>query len=195
MNIKWHDRKKECMKVRERDGVTVLTWPELEKLTDYAHCFTTRLGGVSTGIYSSMNLSFTRGDRDEDVRENFRRISHVLGFEPEDIVASDQTHTTNVRRISGEDRGCGVTKPRRFMDVDGLVTNVPGILLATFYADCVPLYFVDPEKKSHRSFTFRLERNGRTYGCCDCENDEERIRNESGRPLCRCRTIHLSGVL
>ena len=148
MNIKWHDRKKECMKVRERDGVTVLTWPELEKLTDYAHCFTTRLGGVSTGIYSSMNLSFTRGDRDEDVRENFRRISHVLGFEPEDIVTSDQTHTTNVRRISEEDRGCGVTKPRRFMDVDGLVTNVPGILLATFYADCVPLYFVDPEKKA-----------------------------------------------
>lgn len=55
-----------------------------------------------------------------------------------------QTHTTNVRLVTEEDRGKGFTRPRDYKDVDGLITNVPGLVLATFYADCVPLYFVDP---------------------------------------------------
>jgi len=59
-------------------------------------------------------------------------------------VTSDQTHTANVRVITEEDRGNGITKLRPYTDVDGMVTNVPGLVLATFYADCVPLYFVDP---------------------------------------------------
>lgn len=62
----------------------------------------------------------------------------------EDIVTSDQTHTTNVRVVTEEDRGNGITKPRPYTDVDGMITNVPGLVLATFYADCVPLFFIDP---------------------------------------------------
>ena len=62
----------------------------------------------------------------------------------EDIVTSDQTHTANVRLVTEEDRGNGITKPRPYTDVDGMITNVPGLVLATFYADCVPLYFIDP---------------------------------------------------
>ena len=54
------------------------------------------------------------------------------------------THTTNVRRVGKEDAGYGVTRPRPYKDVDGLVTDEPGIILSTFYADCVPLFFVDP---------------------------------------------------
>ena len=91
-----------------------------------------------------MNLSFTRGDQEEAVKENFCRISSAIGFPSESIVTSDQTHTTNVRVVTEEDRGCGITKPRSYTDVDGMVTNVPGLTLATFYADCVPLYFYDP---------------------------------------------------
>ena len=49
-----------------------------------------------------------------------------------------------MRVVTEEDRGCGITKPRSYTDVDGMVTNVPGLTLATFYADCVPLYFYDP---------------------------------------------------
>ena len=59
-------------------------------------------------------------------------------------MTSDQTHTANVRIVTDEDRGNGITKPRPYTDVDGMITNVPGLVLATFYADCVPLYFVDP---------------------------------------------------
>ena len=132
------------MHVNTREGVTYLTYPEFDRLPGFVHAFSTRLGGVSEGIYSSMNLSFTRGDKDEAVRENYRRLADAVGFRMEDIVTSDQTHTANVRLVTEEDRGNGITKSRPYTDVDGMITNVPGLVLATFYADCVPLYFIDP---------------------------------------------------
>ncbi|MDC7289695.1 peptidoglycan editing factor PgeF [Blautia schinkii] len=148
MNIIWHDEQMPKMKVNEKNGVTYLTYPQLEAIPGVVHGFSTRLGGVSEGIYSSMNLSFTRGDDESAVRENYRLLGAAVGFAPEDIVTSDQTHTTNVRLITAEDRGNGITKPRPYTDVDGMVTNVPGLVLATFYADCVPLYFVDPVRRA-----------------------------------------------
>ena len=148
MKILWHQENMPHMNVRKNKGVTYLTWPEFEKIPGFVHGFSTRLGGVSEGIYSSMNLSFTRGDKEEAVRENYNRISAALGFSPEDIVTSDQTHTANVRVITAEDRGNGITKPRPYTDVDGMITNVSGLVLATFYADCVPLYFADPVHKA-----------------------------------------------
>ena len=148
MKILCHQENMPHMNVRKNKGVTYLTWPEFEKIPGFVHGFSTRLGGVSEGIYSSMNLSFTRGDKEEAVRENYNRISAALGFSPEDIVTSDQTHTANVRVITAEDRGNGITKPRPYTDVDGMITNVPGLVLATFYADCVPLYFADPVHKA-----------------------------------------------
>ena len=60
------------------------------------------------------------------------------------FVFTDQTHTTNVRKVTAEDAGNGLTREREFYDTDGLITDVPGLVLSTFYADCVPLYFVDP---------------------------------------------------
>ena len=63
------------------------------------------------------------------------------------MVLSRQTHTANVRVVTEEDKGKGIVRERDYTDVDGLVTNVPGICLVTSYADCVPLYFVDPIKK------------------------------------------------
>lgn len=111
------------------------------------HGFSTRLGGVSKGCFSSMDLSFVRGDEEEAVRENFRRIGASMGVSCEDMVFSQQTHTTNVRVVTEQDRGMGMTRPLEYSDVDGLVTNVPGLCLVTFYADCVPLYILDPVQK------------------------------------------------
>ena len=146
--IKWHQDNQPHMNVQEKENVTFLTYPALDELPGIVHGFSTRLGGVSEGIYASMNLSYTRGDKDEAVTENFCRISRAMGFSPEDIVTSDQTHTANVRVVTEEDRGNGITKPRPYTDVDGMITNVPGLVLATFYADCVPLYFVDPVRRA-----------------------------------------------
>lgn len=130
--------------IKEQNGFPMLVYPLLEQTGIVKHCFTTRQGGVSEGIFESLNLSFTRGDKKEAVEENFRRVAKALGTEYENFVFTDQTHTTNVKRVGKEDAGKGLTKERGYTDVDGLISNEPGIVLSTFYADCVPLYFVDP---------------------------------------------------
>lgn len=133
---------------RQQGELEYLVFPKLEETGVVEHLFTTRTGGVSSGIYSTMNLSFSRGDDPECVRENYRRIGEVLGTDPEHMVASKQTHTTNIRLVTEADLGNGITGPSAYDDVDGLATDIPGIALVTFYADCVPLYFVDPVKKA-----------------------------------------------
>ena len=125
-----------------------LEYPLFRNTGIVRHGFSTRLGGVSQGCWSSLNLSFDRGDDPEAVRENFRRIGAAIGVKPEDMVLSRQTHTTNVRVMTEQDRGKGMTRERDYTDVDGMITNVPGLCLVTSYADCVPLYFVDPVRKA-----------------------------------------------
>lgn len=130
----------------EEDGqeLEYLTFPSLEESGLVEHLITTRLGGVSTGELATMNLSFTRGDREENVAENYRRIGRALGCRPEDMTASHQTHTVNIRRVTASDRGKGIVEPRDYENIDGLMTDEKGIALVTYYADCVPLLFLDP---------------------------------------------------
>lgn len=135
---------RQVLALKKEGMLPLLYFPLLEQTGLVEHAFTTREGGVSTGMFQSLNLSFTRGDEADAVQENYRRVAAVFGRTPEDIVCSDQTHTTHVRRVDQSCGGYGVTKERPYRDVDGLVTDTPGLLLATFYADCVPLYFVDP---------------------------------------------------
>lgn len=150
--------------LKDGSSLPLLKYPLLEESDLVTHGFTTRMGGVSTGIYESLNLSFTRGDEDEAVRENYRRVAEALGVSVDQIVCSDQTHTTHVRRVTRKDAGHGVTKEKTFFDTDGLITNEPGLVLATFYADCVPLYFLDPVKKaiglSHSGWRGTVHRMG-----------------------------------
>lgn len=126
------------------DKLEYLTFPALESIGIVRHLFSTRLGGTSQGEFSAMNLSFTRGDDAACVMENYRRIGEALGCGPENMVASHQTHTTNIRRVTAVDKGKGITVPRDYEEIDGLMTDEPGIVLVTYFADCVPLFFVDP---------------------------------------------------
>lgn len=123
---------------REEKGVPYLSFPLLEQTGIVRHGFSTRLGGVSKGHCATMNISTTRGDEPEAIEENRRRIAAAIGVEPSDFTYTHQTHTTNVAVVEEKDRG------GKFLDTDGMVTDVPGICLVTFYADCVPLFFVDP---------------------------------------------------
>ena len=107
-----------------------------------------RLRCVSEGDLGSINVRFTRGVNPGHVNENFCRIAGALGCSTGDFVFSDQTHTTNIRHVTAADKGKGILRPRDYADVDGLITEEPGIVLSTFYADCVPLLFVDPVKKA-----------------------------------------------
>lgn len=147
MNLQYKNQEK-ILEEKSRAGVEYLTYPLLEKTGIIKHGFSTRIGGVSEGVCSTMNLSFARGDKEEAVRENFRRMAKALDVKVEDFVFSKQTHTTNVRVVTEEDRGKGLIKPLDYDNVDGLITNIPGICLATFYADCVPLFFVDTVRKA-----------------------------------------------
>ena len=177
MDLKLSYKNAERILEVEDGKVPYLRYPLLSDTGIVKHGFSTRLGGVSEGCYASMNLSFTRGDREEDVRENFCRIADAIGVRCEDMVFSQQTHTSNVRVVTEADRGMGITRPLAWQDVDGLVTDVPGICLVTFYADCVPLFFVDPVKKviglSHSGWRGTVAKIGKetvrkmreVYGC------------------------------
>ncbi|WP_167956982.1 peptidoglycan editing factor PgeF [Anaerosporobacter faecicola] len=131
------------------DGeVGYITFPVLEEIPYIKHGFSTRLGGVSKEHLSSMNLSFTRGDEEEYVRENYRRICKAIEMDPNDLVFSDQVHDTKIHVVTEKDRGKGYQFPRELVGIDGLITNIVSLPLVTYYADCVPLYFVDPVHKA-----------------------------------------------
>lgn len=123
-------------------GTPYLTYPLLSRTGIVAHGFSTRLGGVSTGNCATMNISTHRGDDKAAIMENTKRIAGAIGVKPECMVYANQTHTTNVAVVGTDNKGCSLP------ETDGLVTNVPGICLVTFYADCVPLFFVDPVQRA-----------------------------------------------
>ena len=164
MELHRHESKMR-MKQNKTGQVEYLTFPLIEQTGLVRHLFTTRLGGVSKDIYGTMNLSYTRGDDKDAVDENFRRITRVLKCELGDIVCSDQTHTVNLRVAARKDGGKGIVIPRDYTDIDGLLTDEPGLVLATFYADCVPLYFVDVKKRAialaHSGWRGTVARMGR----------------------------------
>ena len=140
----WHSNDEAKLNVHEKDGVVWLSYPSLDEMDWLLNAFSTRIGGVSTGHLSSMNLSFTQEKNAWNVRENFRRFGEAVGFRTDQLILSDQTHTTNVVRVGAGDRGRGILRDRDWKDVDGFITNDPGCVLSTFYADCVPLFFSDP---------------------------------------------------
>lgn len=146
LGIRYKDERQIFREIEKE--VPYLEYPLLTDTKIVRHGFSTRLGGVSQGCYASMNLSFTRGDDEAAVRENYHRIAKSIGVKCENMVLSQQTHTTNVRVVTEKDKGKGIVKPLDYTDVDGMVTNIHGICLVTFYADCVPLYFVDPVQKA-----------------------------------------------
>ena len=115
---------------------------------DLVHAFTTRFGGVSTGHLKSLNLSFSRGDDADNVRENYRRLGEALGIDVSRAVFSDQVHLKTIRRVTAADAGKGLTKESDIRETDGLMTDEPGLPIFTFYADCVPVYFYDPIHKA-----------------------------------------------
>ncbi len=131
--------------------IPYLYFPVLSGLPFIQHGFSTRLGGVSTGMYSSMNLgsdSALDGDSPEHIRTNFERICSGMDIDPRSIVISKQVHKTNIRLVEEKDKGKGLYLPRDYDEIDGLITNQPGLTLVTKYADCVPLFFVDTKKKA-----------------------------------------------
>ena len=144
---------KDSNKARLNRGAAApyIEFPPLSDIPFIVHGFSTRLGGVSTGIFSSMNLgadSSPYKDNPDNIKENYIRIAESIGVEADSLVISDQVHKTNIRLVDEKDRGKGFMISKDYKEIDGLITNTPNITLVTKYAVCVPLYFVDPKNKA-----------------------------------------------
>ena len=164
----------------EQDGeVPYFYYPLLEDTGMVRHGFSTRLGGVSSGEFATMNFNMNRGDSLEHVEENFRRFCNAIGCDWDRAIMTHQTHTVHVEAVMEDmiPAGRSLLEKKPFTDVDGLVTNVRGAVLITSYADCVPLFFLDPEKRviglSHSGWRGTVNRMGavtvekmqQIYGC------------------------------
>lgn len=136
------------MTLNNFDSVPYLTYNSLSEIDFINHAFSTRLGGVSTGEFSSMNLALNRGDNPDLVIENYKRLCQSAGFSFESLVASAQDHNTFIRSVTAENKGVGIYRPRDIESVDALITNTRGVTLVTYYADCTPLFFVDTKNKA-----------------------------------------------
>lgn len=136
------------MEINNIDTVPYLTYNSLSEIKFIKHGFSTRLGGVSEGIFSTMNLAFNRGDNPQSVVENYKKLCKSIGVDFNTLVASAQDHHTFVRVVSSKNYGVGITKPRDMQSVDALITNEKNVTLVTYYADCTPLFFVDTVKKA-----------------------------------------------
>lgn len=130
--------------VESQAGLPVMTWPTFEQQPLRA-VVTTRLGGVSTGPYESLNLGLHVGDDPQSVVENRRRAAATIGLSIHDLVFANQVHGHTAVEVTAAHRGRGSTSAGDVVaDADALVTGDPGVGLAIMVADCVPVVLYDP---------------------------------------------------
>jgi len=133
--------------LNRRYGIEYYTIPSFQDTGLVKHLFTTRIGGVSPEPFNNLNLGRKTGDSAENLEENFERISKVLDSSIESFVFSNQVHGTNIEIVKGKDKEVNTDKSLDEAGVDGLLTDLPGLVLCTFYADCVPIFYLDKVKK------------------------------------------------
>lgn len=131
----------------EKDSLKYYKIDSFEETGLVTHCFTTRLGGVSQGEFSSMNFRTNCADTKENVLKNYEIIATELGVGIDSLVLSKQIHEVRVEKVGLEDCGNGIIRENIFDSADALITNEPGVVLVTSFADCVPVFFLDPKKK------------------------------------------------
>jgi polyphenol oxidase len=158
------------------------------------HGFSTRLGGVSESPFDSLNLGLDRGDDPLCVEENFRRFCAAIGAEqdPAKLVCSKQVHADRVRTVTLTDAGKGLVRERDY-EADGLITDVPGLPLVIFSADCISVLLHDPVRRvvgaCHAGWrgtalgiaAKTVQRMQEVYGC-----DPKDIRGAIGAGISRC---------
>lgn len=119
----------------------MITLASLQDLPGIRHGFMTREGGVSEGIYASLNCGLGSDDDLERVRENRRRVLRMVDILATTLLTAHQIHSPDVLVVEEEWRDG--PRPK----VDALVTKRAGLAIAASSADCVPILFVDPEAR------------------------------------------------
>src|SRR5687767_3462377 len=111
----------------------------LANLSRIRHGFFTRLGGVSEGIYASLNCGPGSTDAAANVAENRTRVARHLGGSHADVATIYQVHSGDAVAIDGP------VDPAARPKADGLVTRTPGLVIGILTADCAPVLFADPD--------------------------------------------------
>jgi YfiH family protein len=123
-------------------------FPHLAASNLVTHGFTTRLGGVSTGFYHSLNTALHVGDDDRNVIANRALACRALDINPTLLVAGRQVHSDRIRVVEECDLGKGALSDEDSLpDTDALVTGLRGVPLSSYYADCVPIFVLDPVRR------------------------------------------------
>ncbi len=113
------------------------------------NAFTTRSGGVSRYPFDSLNVSYNVDDKDSCVIENRKIILNILGIDYRCVVSAQQVHKDKITLLRKEDKGKGAFRySNGIAESDALITNISGIPLLMCYADCVPIFILDPIKKA-----------------------------------------------
>jgi hypothetical protein len=107
--------------------------------------FTTRNGGVSEAPFDSLNIGLHVNDEKQHVLTNRKLFVKDLSFSMNDWVSGEQVHQTKIKKLGEADKGSGAaSNADSIPNTDGLITNKKGILCTAYFADCVPLFFLDP---------------------------------------------------
>lgn len=109
--------------------------------------FTNRIGGFSKGAYASFNMGLSTSDDINDVHENYAKLKNQEGLEDFIFVRTKQTHSNNIKVVDKKFLDTTTDNEVFVEDCDGLVTDEIGVVLATYYADCTPVFFLDKKKK------------------------------------------------
>ncbi|MBF8982229.1 peptidoglycan editing factor PgeF [Lutibacter sp. B2] len=129
------------------NGVVYYSIPTFDKTNLVKTCFTTKIGGVSKGNYSSLNLGIKTDDKKENIIDNFKNVCEATNISIQNLVLSDQVHKDNIRILTKEDRGKGVLYDSDILEVDGFITNEKNVALVNVYADCVSIFLLDRKQK------------------------------------------------
>ena len=127
-----------AFQIQEQNGVVFLT----SSLLPVPHAFSTRLGGVSLGMWESLNLGVSRGDDPDHVRENYRRFFAAIGADGRHLATTNQVHGGVVRCITTADLKDDPYDKVGY-EADGLMTDLPGVALVIYSADCIPILFYE----------------------------------------------------
>lgn len=135
--------------LKELEQIKYFSCGELDNTNLVVNAFTTRTGGVSRTPFDNLNLAYNVGDKESRVAENRKIILDALSIDYRTVVTAQQVHKDKISLLKKEDKGRGAFKySERIAETDALITDIPGITLLMFYADCVPIFILDPVKKA-----------------------------------------------
>jgi YfiH family protein len=137
----------EGFRLEERKGVGILTIPSFTRAGVAKHGFTTRVGGVSPGVYASLNLSMTREENIENKKENYRRACAAVGVPYESLTLVRYAHGDGIHCVAEGDAGKGVSRETDFEPCDAMISDIADVTVLTLHADCVPVLYLDTRNK------------------------------------------------